>query len=1698
MKKLNRIYLLSAATVFMCLAGSANAQIPFPFYCYPAPVCPTFGLTHNVTTVVNNGLETKDQVVQAVNLGDISKFGDLKAVKDKYNKKPQNSVTGDVEKPVEGTKAIATCRGIDPEEIETVKEKMYELFMQYPANDDMNRKNYRAKAELFYEDSLMEIYAAAINLDKMLKDIEPAIKSLAEQMQNGIGGAESGEDINGSWNNIRSAYDTLDKLTKIWEEVTVLKAQYESSRAILGGLKPKDAPDDIAPQSRATFRNEETISFAQVKVSSDSRPKKAPRPVGTVTFAPMDAGLKSPYAGSEADLKAINDLQPLYINLTRAVEAHNLIISLPDYKGIFEEYHRYQCLHMVAMKTVETSDQCVLQHIGRYYEAPNRVWLGTDSAGSGGYPWGQDFDLNKCMDYVKQNSSLTPPDYSSRGGLSKWAINSLEIAKAKEATIDEKGLGTVDSSGGETDTSGTISAPAADVLKAPANTPKGVINPDKSKEIASINKDANRLAWRIGAEASKILTKDQYSTVPSWGKVVNKYPIWTDQKRLYSQYIEGKYANIADYVANLDVRSSILEMALGLNTKVADPDVRMDSREEMENYRDKTLQSIFEADAAKIDAAESQYDGIYQVRENRVKAIAAAEISAKTQLQNLHDKKETLEANLKTAMNELTELNNSLSNITEELKKERETANSQETGLKEVNERYQDSESTYTSVTYGKETQPEKEKKVETGESVTIGKEQATIKLLNPDELLVDGKAPTKNTITSQPSSPPSVAPTPQVVTPEKTIAPEEEENVEPESNSGFRSSPVVGPQSSLRIADVLGFAQYGTATIEYDVQDVDYEEAKEKEETKAREVVKEKENDLNISSNIDTSAASAEIARIRELERQAQAKTNQVRNEAKNKERLIENLQKEIKNVETQIEAQVGIRISLLNSTDKTETQKVIAKEEELKALQARIRDGIQTITNLYAIRAGKLKDYYNGQASSAVASRSTPAAWAYAETESHELYDPILAKIATVYTKQYQELTDATQVSSKSTLVAMLSLQRDYMKQDLTETYDAKISEATFKGDTVSINDLSNMKTSRLAAADANYNVKYAEATKEADELEVITEAELFQRNKNSVLNKLYDERVSAIKGRAQSKINMIDNVVALITKSESYADEIKANVEKIVEKYKEEIFKIEDDSKNLYLPNGHPKVVEVHGKLMDELQSISLTQEVAPLLLSANSGETLVLNAASLLFKKALLAKACKDNDKGVSQCKEADDKLFIGVVSRDKDLKAPREPMPYYLPPLREFIYFDKTDIITLPQTVEGDIWGMDFIELNDEVPEIWKELLAKDTFIEKDVNLEEILDTSVAPNLPKPPKWMPKKLAQRFLTAIPANTVEGFRFINGGIYPCTLGNYTIAISALTRKYIIGSKSPQSIYPECTQIRIKKSSRPLASDTFEIIDIAEDVKDSAVVNLGASDANLAKLLNVQLDLEEGSTIESNSSELGTFLQLSEKGMKLNEVPLFVSNKMKEITKNLEQEGSKYKTNVPDEIVKKSLFENNQVGNFLTFVDGEQSVRKSMEEIKISVDNTRNLLLEALKVVPCDGKGSIVPDSGIDLSKADDYIGAKKKLKEIRDGCMSVVKSGINSVNISSDNEIASDKKKSMEIVLRALDADNFDPRTEEPVLNVSPTMRDMSSGELQEQIRSGKANKGASGKYEEEANKEMTKRIGGYPKPYCAAY
>ena len=97
----------------------------------------------------------------------------VKSKKDSYSGEFSGRIN---KKPIKGSKTLAKSKIADIEDPASIEDALTVLFFRYPTDDNNARNAYRKKAVAFYDDTVLEAYAASRQLDKRLEEeIKPLV-----------------------------------------------------------------------------------------------------------------------------------------------------------------------------------------------------------------------------------------------------------------------------------------------------------------------------------------------------------------------------------------------------------------------------------------------------------------------------------------------------------------------------------------------------------------------------------------------------------------------------------------------------------------------------------------------------------------------------------------------------------------------------------------------------------------------------------------------------------------------------------------------------------------------------------------------------------------------------------------------------------------------------------------------------------------------------------------------------------------------------------------------------------------------------------------------------------------------------------------------------------------------------------------------------------------------------------------------------------------------------------------------------------------------------------------------------------------------------------------------------------------------------------------------------------------------------------
>ena len=542
-----------------------------------------------ITPVFEQAQTVKDQVIVKVR----EKITSFKASLSKYFKKRKN-----VAEKVPGTKGFAEDSSVDIYDYDAVKAAFTELFLQYPSDKKEIKDKYELMAQNFYYDTIVEIYTASKQMEKQLDSLREDRDNFASGLLGDKGSASGDtstvdpEDQNANYYNLYIANKKFNDIIKLTQEVMAMYAQYYAAyavytKAVLPAPYDDEADEESGKDSggattqTSSIRFKENIAFAQMlksssvmseaaevveenknlsssvsgtsgtsSISAASQNYLSSRTQPKVSKIPMtklsDMKIETEMYKSLDKMEALGELARAQNFLDRALRAHNALQLLPSYKELYVQYDLYKQLHNKSVEVLGTSDQCVIQYLGRRYKTPETVWYGQSAA-------------PKILN-----------DYDNRRGLSGWTVTAFQVTNAEKSSgLNVESFGMVDFNV-DYENNDLGNDPVGARLDTEDSDKYALSSPSKEAEFADTIRDVELVTFQIGSQAAKILAADMYSPTPVFGNAYNKYPVWEDQKSFYNQYLEGKYKNMRSYIRKVNVANAALGVANLINDGIVD------------------------------------------------------------------------------------------------------------------------------------------------------------------------------------------------------------------------------------------------------------------------------------------------------------------------------------------------------------------------------------------------------------------------------------------------------------------------------------------------------------------------------------------------------------------------------------------------------------------------------------------------------------------------------------------------------------------------------------------------------------------------------------------------------------------------------------------------------------------------------------------------------------------------------------------------------------------------------------------------------------------------------------------------------------------------------------------------------------------------------------------------------------------------
>lgn len=505
----------------------------------------------------------------------------------------------------------------------------------------------------------------------------------------------------------------------------------------------------------------------------------------------------------------------------------------------------------------------------------------------------------------------------------------------------------------------------------------------------------------------------------------------------------------------------------------------------------------------------------------------------------------------------------------------------------------------------------------------------------------------------------------------------------------------------------------------------------------------------------------------------------------------------------------------------------------------------------------------------------------------------------------------------------------------------------------------------------------------------------------------------------------------LVYLVQTSETIMDDVKAYAQETVEQARQDIYAMGDI---IYFPSGESAVDARHAQLMQELKMLPFTKlsQSKPSVMAISASPTAV-NIVTTAFQSAMVNAICIDDS-----CMQADEDYFVGASAKIRDFKAPKGAPATTTAPVREIVHLDYIDYENIPKLSDGSVAKADILKYGQPIPEVWKYMLANPAYVEKDIDLEQALNQGG----------------------------EERTFMRGGILPCRIANKLIdAIDDKATYYV--APNHNSNYGDCLFLSFSSSS----VNDFSLGDLISN----KVYNQEAEKDNSVK---VKLEKEIAT---ANPSELGIFFRYEDNKLYLRDIAQQAYSRLGEIQS--ESTTEEYQEDIPDNIYKKAVFSENQIGNFLRFVETEQDYRQILAELTTKMEETKQELLASFAEV------GFTPSADFDITDPEDYAQARKTLDELKNNNLSIAKTKIDEIS-NPTNNVVKDRRDRILNVLNALSKDK------DELLNLSEDVTPDSS--FDERLKSEAANQATAQKYQEEADKAFEEHLNSFPAPYCASY
>ena len=539
MKK--QLYIYIASFMIGLYSPLVWAQTPVDIVYHGAPPTTTFDIPEEVTQISSNLQSSQNELNKMATQAQADLTLVQTTVTDAFNSLKSGAIGDFIGDGGDGTTFCGKkLKNVD---VEDMADKVKEILLTYKSQKIADTNKQKEMRDKFYLESAYVIYAAAEKLEGQLKDDIAASISKAKTCAEEGDGAQCNipSSAEGGNNDGLFTYGqtlkTLESVIRVWENVAALKAQLRAIKSIMTITPQVKTSEETAANIGLSLppvilRQRESYAFAQLSynsvssslsnieteiISDDSEGEQLIK--STIEFAsPAEADNEHPLIAAENKIEAYNNLRPIEDMVTEAMNIHNMIGSLYDYKQIADQIVTMQTDYESSFQKLQTSEQCSINYLSKYFSDPVKVWSGLSLG-----------------DYVNK--------HDLRSGISAWAIEAYETAKAAETSvITTEDIAQISF---DTDTQAQLEDDPDMSKAAQVGQSFNVsLNISKQEDAQEETRKSALLGWQIGAEASKMLG----SNASDWGSPLPNTMVWTDTKNFYNQYLRRKYDNIKSYL----------------------------------------------------------------------------------------------------------------------------------------------------------------------------------------------------------------------------------------------------------------------------------------------------------------------------------------------------------------------------------------------------------------------------------------------------------------------------------------------------------------------------------------------------------------------------------------------------------------------------------------------------------------------------------------------------------------------------------------------------------------------------------------------------------------------------------------------------------------------------------------------------------------------------------------------------------------------------------------------------------------------------------------------------------------------------------------------------------------------------------------------------------------------------------------------